>query len=183
MPRQLPVEIRRLYTPTRVDKKHVMGPGWMLKCDGCGERSHLPHPPDGSDFNPDLIRHLLDHAATHYNIPLAPTSVPSIAPVRTPPKLHVVKSLPTQKAIIPHIQEVPTKGYYRVIREGGYHKMVPVSYTEYQNGEVQQVGDSYTVVVKGVNAKHARIVAEGLIDRHIRPPRPTRSWRGKVSNS
>ncbi len=184
MPRQLPIEIRRYYSATRVTKKHELGPGWMLKCDTCGERSHVAFPPKGSDYNVDLIQHLLEHAASH--APAAPTSSPTLAP-RTPPKLRVVHSMPKPVVIppipigvIPSPFPSPSTGYYRVIREGKYTKVMPVPHTEYQGGTVQAVGGSHTVVVQAVNSKHAQAIADGLIDRHIRPPRPTRSWRNKL---
>ncbi len=170
MSKKLPLEIRRNYTIKD------QGNTWHLKCDVCGDSWSLAKPEKGKEVHGGNVLHLLDHAASHplpkeeEGTALVVASEPTVelAPESTPepePPTSKVMILSTTKYA--HSTE-KTPNPYRVVVNGQTttvaHFRDP-SYTKFR--QVEKSGEGYSIVLYAANPRHAALVGQRLIEKHL----------------
>ena len=183
MSKKLPLAIQRGYSIK--DK----GTEWHLSCLVCDKAYSLQKPGKGEKVHGGNILHLLDHAASHTlaeeaeevgaptqalaEAPTAPPSDPSdpiveLAPESNPsPSSHIGPVTPPSKLKYGYPSERHPNAYKVEVNAN----MVKVSvfrdekFTNYR--QVVKVGDGYSIVLFAANGKHASLIGQRMIERHV----------------
>jgi hypothetical protein len=163
MSKKLPLEIQRNYSIK--DK----GTEWHLSCLVCDKAWQLQKPGKGEKIHGGNILHLLDHAASHplaeeaeetpeHVVELAPESAPNshIGPVTPPSKLKY--GYPSEKN--PNAYKVEILG--NLTKVSNFRDQ---TYTNYR--QVEKVDGGYTIVLFAANGKHASLIGQRIIERHV----------------
>lgn len=165
MSKKLPLEIQRNYSIK--DK----GQEWHLSCIVCSKAWNLQKPGKGEKIHGGNILHLLDHAASHPLaeeaeeatssdpiVELAPESAPNshIEPVTPPSKLKY--GYPSEK----HPNTYKVEIYGNVSKVSHFRDQ---TYTKYR--QVEKLGGGYSVVIFAANSKHALLIGQRIIERHV----------------
>ena len=170
MSKKLPLAIRRNYSIKD------QGDHWVLKCDVCSEGWSLKKPEKGKDVHGGNILKLLDHAASHplpteeveeVSVPSLSEPIIELAPESDPaPTSHEQLTVsPTAKYAYP-TERHPNA--YKVEVQSGITKVSHFrdpAYAKYRH--VQQSNEGYFIVLYAANAKHASLIGQRFIERHI----------------
>lgn len=163
MSKKLPLAIQRAYS---INDK---GPEWHLSCLVCDKAWKLQKPGKGEKIHGGNILHLLDHAASHTVaeeaeeapeplVELVSESAPNshVGPVATPNKLKY--GYPSEK----HPNAYKVEVFRNVTKVSNFRDQ---TYTKYR--QVEKVDGGHTVTLFAANSKHASLIGQRIIERHI----------------